>query len=28
MQRHNIERVRDLVGTVDTRAKDKEWISS
>jgi dihydroorotate dehydrogenase (NAD+) catalytic subunit len=28
MSRHHIERVADLVGTVDTRAKDKEWISS
>src|SRR3984893_14264971 len=26
MQRHDIARVSDLVGTVDTRAKDKEWI--
>jgi len=28
MQRHRIARVADLVGTVDTRARDKEWISS
>jgi dihydroorotate dehydrogenase (NAD+) catalytic subunit len=28
LTRHNIARVADLVGTVDTRAKDKEWISS
>jgi dihydroorotate dehydrogenase (NAD+) catalytic subunit len=28
MQRHGIERIADLVGTVDTRAKDKEWIAS
>ena len=28
LQRHNIARVADLVGTVDTRTKDKEWISS
>jgi dihydroorotate dehydrogenase (NAD+) catalytic subunit len=28
MQRHQIARVSDLVGTVDTRARDKEWISS
>src|SRR5438093_6169861 len=28
MQRHRIERIADLVGTVDTRDEDKEWISS
>jgi dihydroorotate dehydrogenase (NAD+) catalytic subunit len=28
MQRHDIARIADLVGTVDTGAKDKEWISS
>jgi dihydroorotate dehydrogenase (NAD+) catalytic subunit len=28
MQRHQIARVSDLVGSIDTRAKDKEWISS
>jgi len=28
MQRHDVARVADLVGSVDTRAKDKEWISS
>jgi dihydroorotate dehydrogenase (NAD+) catalytic subunit len=28
LQRHEVTRVSDLVGTVDTRAKDKEWISS
>ncbi len=28
MQRHNVARVADLVGTVDTRAKDTEWTSS
>jgi dihydroorotate dehydrogenase (NAD+) catalytic subunit len=28
MQRHDIARVSDLVGTVDTRTKDQEWISS
>jgi dihydroorotate dehydrogenase (NAD+) catalytic subunit len=28
LQRHSVARVADLVGTVDTRAKDKEWISS
>jgi len=28
LQRHGIARVADLVGTVDTRTKDKEWISS
>ena len=28
MQRHRIARISDLVGTVDTRARDKEWISS
>ena len=28
MQRHEIARLADLVGTVDTRARDNEWISS
>ena len=28
MKRHNVARVADLVGTVDTRSRDKEWISS
>jgi dihydroorotate dehydrogenase (NAD+) catalytic subunit len=28
MQRHNLARIADLVGTVDTRTKEKEWISS
>jgi dihydroorotate dehydrogenase (NAD+) catalytic subunit len=28
LQRHSIARVADLVGTVDTRTKDQEWISS
>jgi dihydroorotate dehydrogenase (NAD+) catalytic subunit len=28
MQRHQIARVEDLVGTVDTQAREKEWISS
>jgi dihydroorotate dehydrogenase (NAD+) catalytic subunit len=28
LQRHSVARVADLVGTVDTRTKDKEWISS
>jgi dihydroorotate dehydrogenase (NAD+) catalytic subunit len=28
MARHQIGRVGDLVGTVDTRAREKEWISS
>jgi dihydroorotate dehydrogenase (NAD+) catalytic subunit len=28
MNRHRIMRVADLVGTVDVRARDKEWISS
>jgi len=28
LTRHNVPRVADLVGTVDTQAKDKEWISS
>lgn len=27
-RRHNVERVSDLVGTVDTRAREQEWISS
>jgi dihydroorotate dehydrogenase (NAD+) catalytic subunit len=28
LQRHGIERVGDLVGTVDTRAKDRAWTAS
>ena len=28
MRRHHIARIGDLVGTIDTRARDKEWISS
>jgi dihydroorotate dehydrogenase (NAD+) catalytic subunit len=28
LQRHDIARVSDLVGTLDTHTKDKEWISS
>jgi dihydroorotate dehydrogenase (NAD+) catalytic subunit len=28
LKRHDVPRVADLVGTVDTRAKDREWISS
>jgi dihydroorotate dehydrogenase (NAD+) catalytic subunit len=28
MQRHGIARVSELTATVDTRAGDKEWISS
>ena len=28
MRRHNISRVADLVGTIDTTSREKEWISS
>ncbi len=28
LRRHQIARVADLVGTIDTRAQDQEWISS
>lgn len=28
LERHHIDRVVDLVGSLDTRARDKEWISS
>ena len=28
MERHQIARISDLVGTVDIRTRDKEWISS
>ena len=28
LQRHRVGRVADLVGTIDTRAQDQEWISS
>jgi dihydroorotate dehydrogenase (NAD+) catalytic subunit len=27
-ERHSVARISDLVGSIDTRAKDKEWISS
>jgi dihydroorotate dehydrogenase (NAD+) catalytic subunit len=28
MRRHRIERLADIIGTVDTRARDQEWIAS
>jgi dihydroorotate dehydrogenase (NAD+) catalytic subunit len=28
MSRHRIERLQDLVGTIDTTSREKEWISS
>src|SRR6185295_11716840 len=28
MQRHNVTRIADLVGTIDTTAREKQWISS
>jgi len=28
LKRHNVARVSDIVGSIDTRSKDKEWISS
>ena len=28
MKRHNIESISDLIGTIDVRSRDKEWISS
>jgi dihydroorotate dehydrogenase (NAD+) catalytic subunit len=28
MRRHNISRISDLVGTIDTTSREKEWISS
>ena len=28
MQRHSIARIADLVGTIDTSTREKEWISS
>jgi dihydroorotate dehydrogenase (NAD+) catalytic subunit len=28
LQRHQMSRIRDLTGTIDTTARDKEWISS
>jgi dihydroorotate dehydrogenase (NAD+) catalytic subunit len=28
LERHQISRVADLVGTLDTSAREKEWISS
>jgi dihydroorotate dehydrogenase (NAD+) catalytic subunit len=27
-ERHNIRAISDLVGTIDTSAREKEWISS
>jgi dihydroorotate dehydrogenase (NAD+) catalytic subunit len=28
LQRHQIARVADLIGSIDTNARDQEWISS
>jgi dihydroorotate dehydrogenase (NAD+) catalytic subunit len=28
MERHHIARLADLIGTLDTASRDKEWISS
>jgi dihydroorotate dehydrogenase len=28
MQRHNLRRIADLVGTIDTSTQEKEWVSS
>ena len=28
MRRHSISRIADLVGTIDTTSREKEWISS
>jgi dihydroorotate dehydrogenase (NAD+) catalytic subunit len=28
MERHEIARIADLVGTIDTSAREKQWISS
>ena len=28
MGRHNLDRISDLIGTIDVRSRDKEWISS
>jgi dihydroorotate dehydrogenase (NAD+) catalytic subunit len=28
MRRHNIVRIADLIGTIDTTSREKEWISS
>jgi dihydroorotate dehydrogenase (NAD+) catalytic subunit len=28
MRRHGISRIADLVGTIDTTSREKEWISS
>jgi hypothetical protein len=28
MQRHSIARIADLVGSVDTSTREKQWISS
>ena len=28
MQRHNVRRVAELVGSIDTSTREKEWVSS
>ena len=28
VRRHNIARISDLVGTIDTTSREKQWISS
>jgi len=28
MRRHHVERIADLVGTIDTTSREKQWISS
>jgi dihydroorotate dehydrogenase (NAD+) catalytic subunit len=28
MQRHNLAHISDLIGTIDTASREKEWISS
>ena len=28
LERHRIEKITDLIGSIDTRMQDKEWISS
>jgi hypothetical protein len=28
MRRHNVQRIADLVGSIDTSTREKEWVSS
>jgi hypothetical protein len=28
MERHSLGRIRDLIGSIDTSAREKQWVSS